>query len=62
VMARGLAALDAAGIEPVGLQKTTRDVDVQFIVPKDRMQDAIRALHGALVENNDRRDKPRLVA
>ena len=49
VMSTGLAALEAAGIDPVSLQKTTRDVDVQFIVPRDRMDDAIRALHGALV-------------
>ncbi len=63
VMARGLEALDAAGIEPVSLQKTTRDVDVQFIVPKDRMQDSIRALHGVLVEeDNQRRGKPERLA
>ena len=49
VMNRGLAALDDAGIEPVALQKTTRDVDVQFVVPKDRMNDSVKALHDALI-------------
>ncbi|PQO22339.1 aspartate kinase [Rhodobacteraceae bacterium WD3A24] len=49
VMSRGLAALEAAGIEPVGLQKTTREVDVQFIVPRDRMDAAVKALHDALI-------------
>jgi len=64
VMTRGLTALDEAGIEPVGLQKTTRDVDVQFIVPKDQIKDAIRVLHGALVEDGGSRQQPapRLVA
>lgn len=65
VMARGLTALDEAGIEPVGMQKTTRDVEAQFIVPKDQMQEAIRVLHGALVETageKGRRQSPRLVA
>jgi len=50
VMLRGLSALDAAGIEPVAVQQTTRDVDVQFVLPKDRMADAIKVLHAELVE------------
>ncbi len=50
VMLRGLSALDAAGIEPIAVQQTTRDVDVQFVVPKDKMADTIRQLHKELVE------------
>ncbi len=49
VLSRGLAALEEAGIEPVALQKTTRDVDVQFVVPKDRMDDSVKALHDTLI-------------
>ncbi|PKP84755.1 MAG: aspartate kinase [Alphaproteobacteria bacterium HGW-Alphaproteobacteria-2] len=50
VMLRGLSALDAAGIEPVAVQQTTRNVDVQFVVPKDRMVETIQALHAELVQ------------
>jgi len=50
VLARGLAALDDAGVEPVAVQQTTRDVDAAFIVPREAMDGAIRALHRALVE------------
>ncbi len=58
VLSRGLAALEGAGIEPVGLQKTTRDVDVQFIVPRDRMNDTIKALHESLVAAKGGDSKP----
>ncbi|MBV0910874.1 aspartate kinase [Anianabacter salinae] len=50
VMMRGLQALDAAGIYPVGMQQTSRTVDAQFIVPRDQMDHAIKVLHQALVE------------
>ncbi|TCP21239.1 aspartate kinase [Rhodovulum adriaticum] len=60
VLSRGLAALETAGIEPVAVQQTTRDVDAQFVVPRDRMDEAIRALHGVLVE--EKRQRPRLAA
>lgn len=53
VLLRGLGALDDAGIEPVAVQQTTRDVDVQFVVPKDRMEDTIKALHRVLVETGE---------
>jgi len=51
VMARGLAALDAADIDVPGVQKTTRDVDVQFIVPRESREAAVMALHRELVED-----------
>lgn len=60
VLSRGLAALQAAEIELVAIQQTTRDVDAQFVVPRERMEDAIRALHGVLVE--ERKSTPRLAA
>ena len=50
VARRGLNALAEAGIEPIAVQQTGRNVDVQFIVEADRQLDAIRALHAALVE------------
>lgn len=55
VLARGLAALEAAGIEPIAAQENGRKVDVQFILPRDRMDEGIRALHRALVETADAR-------
>jgi len=60
VLSRGLAALEAADIELVALQKTTRDVDAQFVVPREKMDDAVRALHGVLVE--EKKTAPRLAA
>lgn len=50
VLSRGLTTLEEAGIEPVAVQQTTRNVDAQFVVPRDRMDEAIKALHAALVE------------
>lgn len=49
VLSRGLATLEDAGIDPVAVQQTTRNVDAQFIVPRERMDDAIRTLHAELV-------------
>jgi aspartate kinase len=47
---RGLEALSQAGIEALGVQSAGHQVDVQFVVPEPRMEDAVRALHAALVE------------
>ncbi|MBN2906963.1 MAG: aspartate kinase [Rhodobacteraceae bacterium] len=60
VLLRGLSALEDAGIDLVAVQQTTRDVDAQFVVPRERMEDAIRALHAVLVEG--RTDAARLAA
>jgi aspartate kinase len=49
VLLKGLQALDSAGIEMIAAQQTTRTVDVQFVVARDRMRDAIEALHRGLV-------------
>ncbi len=47
---RGLSALDAEGIEMIAAQENGRNVDVQFVVPRDAMDEAIKALHRELVE------------
>lgn len=49
---RGLAALDRAGIEVLAAHQGTRRVDVQFVVPRDALEDAITALHRELIENH----------
>ncbi len=50
VPARGLQALAEAGIDSLGVQAIARGVDVQFLVPEDRLNNAIIAVHKALVE------------
>lgn len=49
VLVRGLAALEAAGIDMVAAQQTTRRVDVQFVVGRDDLKAAICALHAAII-------------
>ena len=50
VLTRGLQAIAAAGLEAIGATQGPRNVDVQFILDRDDMEPAIRALHGALIE------------
>jgi len=50
VLSRGLNALADNGLEAIGATQGPRPVDVQFIVERDVMKPAIRALHHALVE------------
>ncbi|MGG7565291.1 aspartate kinase [Rhodovulum sp. DZ06] len=47
---RALTACDSAGIEVSAAQENGRGVDVMLMVPCDRREDAIRALHAELVE------------
>ena len=47
---RALIALDEAGVPMIAMQHQIRNVDVQFIVARDRFDDAARALHRALIE------------
>ena len=49
VLSRGLDCLEDAGIEAVAAHQTTRCVDVQFVVPRDSLDDAVRALHTLVV-------------
>lgn len=46
---RALAALNEAGVEMIAMQHQIRNVDVQFIIPRSLFDDAVRALHEALV-------------
>jgi aspartate kinase len=48
---RALTVLDAAGIDVVAAQENGRGVDIMLLVPCDRRDDAIRALHAELVES-----------
>ncbi len=50
VPARGLRALLEAGIEVLGVHALARGVDVQFLVPEERLNEAVAAIHKALVE------------
>ncbi|HAR53726.1 MAG TPA: aspartate kinase, partial [Roseovarius nubinhibens] len=50
VLTRGLQAIAAAGLEAIGATQGPRNVDVQFILDRDDMEPAIRALHSALIE------------
>jgi len=50
---RGARALDEAGIDPIAMQQSGRPVDVQFIVEAKEKDNSIRALHHALVENEE---------
>ena len=49
-VSRALVALDAAGIETLAVHMPARGVDVQFVLPQDRFEEAIRILHRGLVE------------
>ncbi|PJE35149.1 aspartate kinase [Pseudooceanicola lipolyticus] len=49
VLTRGLAAIAEAGLETVGATQGPRNVDVQFILDRDDLKGAIRALHEALI-------------
>ncbi len=52
VLSRSLNALADNGLEAIGATQGPRPVDVQFIVERDVMKPAIRALHHALVEQD----------
>jgi aspartate kinase len=51
VLLRGLQALDEAGIEPISAHETGRNVDVQFVVPYEAKDAAMKVLHRACIEN-----------
>ena len=48
-LTRGLTAIAGAGLEALGATQGPRNVDVQFILERDDLEPAIRALHEALV-------------
>ncbi|OWU68046.1 aspartate kinase [Marinibacterium profundimaris] len=49
VLTRGLQAIAGAGLEAVGASQGPRNVDVQFILERDNLKPAIKALHDALI-------------
>lgn len=53
VLSRGLNALAGNGLQAIGATQGPRPVDVQFIVERDIMEPAIKALHRALIEEAD---------
>lgn len=48
-----LEALAGAGVEMVAMQHQIRNVDIQFIIRGEDFEPAVRALHKALVEEDD---------
>lgn len=46
---RGLLSLEEAGIDVLAAQQTPRNVDIQFVVPREQADEAVISLHGALV-------------
>ncbi|MFN3525546.1 MAG: aspartate kinase [Paracoccus sp. (in: a-proteobacteria)] len=51
VLSRGLNALADSGLSAIGAAQGPRQVDVQFIIERDSMAPAIKALHAALIED-----------
>lgn len=49
VLTRGLQALDEAGIDVIAAHQTPRNVDVQFVLTREQLEPAIRALHASLL-------------
>ena len=50
VLTRGLQAIAGAGLEAIGASQGPRNVDVQFILEREALKPAIKALHGAFIE------------
>lgn len=46
---RGICALEEGGIDVIAAQQTPRSVDIQFVVPRETADDAVKVLHAALV-------------
>lgn len=52
---KGLQALEMAGIDVIAAHQTTRSVDIQFVVPRDSVDDAVVVLHNALMPGDQNR-------
>jgi aspartate kinase len=50
VLSRGLTALATADLFAIGATQGPRNVDVQFIVDREKLQPAIKALHAEFIE------------
>ncbi|WP_295808318.1 aspartate kinase [uncultured Nitratireductor sp.] len=53
IMLNGLKALDEAGVEPLASQETGRGVDVQFLVRSEDLEQAVKTLHRAFIEEGE---------
>ena len=62
ILPRAIAALDEAGIEPVGITDMVRKVDLQVMVEEDDFDAAVIALHKGLVETGEERVEVRRAA
>ena len=49
VLQRGLCAIADAGHECIGATQGPRNVDVQFVMDRDVLKPAIKALHGEFI-------------
>jgi aspartate kinase len=58
ILPRAIAALDAAGIEPLGMTDMVRKVDLQVLVAEDDFDKAVIALHRGLVESESAQAAP----
>jgi len=52
-LARGLAALERANVALVAVQQGPRNVDIQFVTTREDADTAVRALHDALIEQDN---------
>jgi aspartate kinase len=50
VLSRGLCAIADAGLSAIGASQGPRNVDVQFILERDALKPAIRAMHTEFIE------------
>ena len=62
VLARGLDALERGGVNPLAAQQGLRRVEVQFLVPRDQMDQGVKLLHEALVQPTKEVAQPRVAA
>jgi len=53
VLTRGLVAIADAGLSAIGASQGPRNVDVQFILDRDALQPAIKAMHRAFIEADE---------
>ncbi|SDJ31796.1 aspartate kinase [Lutimaribacter saemankumensis] len=54
VLTRGLQAIADAGLESIGATQGPRNVDVQYILDREDLKPAIKALHSAFIEDQAR--------
>jgi aspartate kinase len=59
VLGRGLQALHAGDIDVIAAQQTPRNVDAQFVVPRDAADAAVTCLHAAFVSDSRGKAVPR---